>query len=664
MKKREFIKSGLLATGGFGLFGATSLLSTVAARANTPAILTGDVVQADFTVPSWTLYKRAIAAGRTEEEARTLLVSKERPFNIVASVNGDPATRIGLTWYTNAGETGQYLEYVKGEAGSDGFTSPTRINAEETAVNDLVYNNSQNSEISGKHTGTYGGPYTPVNDPDFPKVFDLYERRSYVSHKVLLAGLDPDSLYSYRVGKEGHFREGTFRTAKNDKSSFEFIYIADTQAMNDDYFDASTRTVTAARNMVPNAAFLLCAGDHVESNKGTDVTPDQPFDINSSYYMENSEWEWEQWFERMQDTWLHLPVVPVQGNHDTAVGRHNMFHHFNTDRSYNQITKAGGGDTAMDGTVYSFVCGDALFMVINFEDYQKGDTYFTALEAWMEDQIAIHPDVKWRIVTYHKTVFTGSSSHQDDADSRTVRDRMANVFERLGIDLAMQGHDHIYETIGVISTHETEYSLVSGAVTGRTHTEPVPRNTKGETPNMTGWAGGTFDVTRGMLYFLNNSAGKKKYYPRTREEMDANLAKHDITNYFDMFSKFGQTGDPTFSHVRISTGAIDIDTYTVNSEGVATVFDTIRIVREGSKQTGIDAIRSENGIRIRHAGDRLLRIEAPGDVVDVRMYAFTGAQVRSQHSKLLNLSGIAAGIYLLNVRTTSGVYTERLVVKP
>ena len=635
MKKREFIKSGLLATGGFGLFGATSLLSTVAARANTPAILTGDAVQADFTVPSWTLYKRALAAGRSEEEARTYLLPKERPFNIVASVNGDPATRMGITWYTNAGEKGQYLEFVKGEAGN--FTGATRMDASEIDVTDMCYNNNQNIELTG--------------------IFDLHERRSYVSHKVLLEGLDPDSLYSYRVGKEGHFREGTFRTAKTGTDEFEFIYIADTQAMKEEYFDVSTRTVTTARSTVPNAAFLLCSGDLIESNKGA-------YEGERTYYGDNSEWEWEQWFERMQDTWLRLPVVPVQGNHDTAGGYHNMFHHFNTDRSYNTTFGASGGATDMDGTVYSFVCGNALFMVINFEDYRKGEPYFAALEAWMEDQIETHPDVKWRIVTYHKTVFTGSGSHQDDADSKTVRERMSKVFERLGIDLAMQGHDHIYETIGVITANETEYSLVTGAVTARTYTEPVPRNEKGETPNMTGWAGGTFDVTRGMLYFLNNSAGLKKYYPRTREEMDANIAKHDITNYFDMFSKFGQTGEPTFSHVRISTGAINISTYTVNTEGIATLFDTVRIVRDGSKQTGIDAIRSENGIRIHHAGDRLLRIEAPGDVVDVRMYAFTGVQVRAQHSNLLNLSGIAAGIYLLNVRTTSGVYTERLIVKP
>ncbi|MDR2691327.1 MAG: fibronectin type III domain-containing protein [Dysgonamonadaceae bacterium] len=634
MKKREFIKSGLLATGGLGLFGGSSLLSAVAARANASVMSVSpeDLVRENFTVPSWTLYKRALAAGKSEAEATAFLVPKERPYNIVASINGDPSTRMGITWYTNAGETGQYLEYVKG---AGGFDHAVRIDAEETAVNDMCYNNSINIELTS--------------------IFNLHEKRSYVSHKALLIGLDPDSLYSYRVGKEGHFRTGSFRTAKAGRDEFEFIYIADTQAMNEEYFDVSARTVAAAHAEVPNAAFLLCSGDLVESNKG--VYPGE-----STYYTDNSEWEWEQWFERMQNTWLQLPVVPVQGNHDTAT-YHNMFHHFNTDRSYNAVFGGNGGGTAMDGTVYSFVCGNALFMVINFEDYRKGEPYFSALEAWMEEQIQIHSDVKWRIVTYHKTVFTGSSSHQDDADSKTVRLRMAKVFERLGIDLAMQGHDHIYEAIGVITAHETEYSLVSGAVTERTQTVPVPRDSKNYTPNITGWEGGTFDVTRGMLYFLNNSAGLKKYTPRSREEMDANADKHNISGYFDMFSKFGQTGEPTFSRVRVSSGAIVIATYTVGADGHAALFDTVRIVREGGKQTGLNGIRSGNGIRISREGDRLLRIEAPDAVVDVRMYAFSGVRVLSQSGNLLNLSGIAAGIYLLNVRTTSGIYTERFIVR-
>ncbi|MDR3127018.1 MAG: fibronectin type III domain-containing protein [Tannerellaceae bacterium] len=633
MKKREFIKSGLYA-GGIGLLGHNAILSAATPTAPDVGNSVPELIPDNFTIPSWTLYKRALSAGKTGDEALALLQSKEQPFNIVASINGDPSTRMGITWYTNAGEKGHYLELVEGEATLAGFANASRFDAAETDVTDMNYNNRVNKELT--------------------EVFELHEKRSYVSHKVLLSGLHPDTLYSYRVGKTGHFRTGSFRTAKANSSNFDFIYIADTQAMNEEYFDVSTRTVSAAHTLVPDASFLLCSGDLIESNKGV-------YEGESSYYDDNSEWEWEQWFERMQSTWLQLPVVPVQGNHDTS-SYSNLFHHFNTDRSFNATFGANGRGTAMEGTVYSFVCGEALFMVINFEDYRKGEPYFQALESWMEEQVANHPDVKWRIVTYHKTVFTGSSSHQDDSDSLTVRHRFAKVFERLGIDIALQGHDHIYETIGVITTHETEYSLVGNAVSDRTWSQPVPRDAKNNTPNMTGWSGGTFDVTRGMVYFLNNSAGLKKYTPRSREEMEAAESEHGIPGYFDMFSRFGQTGLPTFSHVSVSTEAITLSTYTVEADGQATLFDSIRIVRNGSKQ-GIEEVRS-SGLKLHPAGHRLLRVEAPEALEEVSLYTFSGVRILSQRSDLLNLSGIPTGIYLLTVRTGSQHYAERLVLKP
>jgi hypothetical protein len=634
MKKREFIKSGLYA-GGVGLLGHSTILSAVSLKALEAGNPDTELIAENFTVPSWTLYKRAVEGGQSVEEALALLQPKEQPFNIVASINGDPSTRMGITWYSNAGEKGHYLEFVEGKVSSSGFANASRFDATETDVTDMNYNNRVNKELT--------------------EVFELHEKRSYVSHKVLLSGLHPDTLYSYRVGKTGHFRIGSFRTAKADSTNFDFIYIADTQAMNEEYFDVSTRTVSAAHTLVPDASFLLCSGDLIESNKGV-------YEGENSYYDDNSEWEWEQWFERMQSTWLQLPVVPVQGNHDTSPYS-NLFHHFNTDRSFNATFGANGRGTAMEGTVYSFVCGEALFMIINFEDYRKGETYFQALESWMEEQVSTHPDVKWRIVTYHKTVFTGSSSHQDDSDGLTVRHRFAKVFERLGIDLALQGHDHIYETIGVVTTHETEYSLVANAVSDRTWSEPVPRDGENRyTPNMTGWSGGTFDVTRGMVYFLNNSAGLKKYTPRSREEMDASENKHGIANYFDMFSRFGQTGLPTFSHVSVSGESISLSTYTVDEAGEANLFDTIRIERKGSKE-GIEEVRS-SGLRLHSTGHKLLRIETPEAVEEVSVYTFSGVRIVSQHSDLLNLSAVPVGIYLITVRAGSQHYAERLVIKP
>ncbi len=68
----------------------------------------------DYTIPSHTFLKIAItkcAGSATEENLEALheaingLVPKEEPYNMVATINGDPHTRMGFCWFTNEGIT-------------------------------------------------------------------------------------------------------------------------------------------------------------------------------------------------------------------------------------------------------------------------------------------------------------------------------------------------------------------------------------------------------------------------------------------------------------------------------------------------------------------------------------------------------------------------------
>jgi hypothetical protein len=316
-------------------------------------------------------------------------------------------------------------------------------------------------------------------------------------------------------------------------------------------FNISQKTVHSAINAFPGSNFVLCNGDFVETPGAS-----------------NSEWEWEQWFGTMQDVWLNYPLVPVQGNHDTSSNR-NFFLHFNTDTTYNE--RKDVVKTNMNGTVYSFVYNNALIMAINYEDWSK-DGYFESLTKWMREQVEAHKDVKWRIATYHKTMFTGSKSHQSDHDEALVREKMLPVFDELKIDLALQGHDHIYEVIGPVKN--SEKTLLSDAVE---HVEIVGNGNERE--NMTGKEGGIFNVNKGTLYFLNNSAGKKKYEPRTEQQMIDGYKDHLVNNYWGLFSgKFGQTGDPTFSQITVKTDNIGVQTYYVNAAGNNKLFDSFSVI--------------------------------------------------------------------------------------
>jgi len=191
----------------------------------------------------------------------------------------------------------------------------------------------------------------------------------------------------------------------------------------------------------------------------------------------------------------------------------------------------------------------------------------------MRSEVNAHPEVKWRIVYYHKTMYTGSGSHQSDSDGKTVRDRMAPLFDSLKIDLTLQGHDHIYEVIGPVKNKQ----LVPDAVTNQLTVTFDARE------NVTGLLKGVFDVKEGTLYFLNNSAGIKKYEPRNKNQMDSAETTLGITNYFELFTgRFGQTGRPTFSYVRVSTDTITISTYEVFDNATASLFDEIKVVKSSA----------------------------------------------------------------------------------
>jgi len=78
----------------------------------------GEPIEQNYTVPSWTLYQRALQSGKSIEEAKLLLVSKNYSYNINATINGDPSMQMGIAWFTNANVTGGVVQIAEGKMGS------------------------------------------------------------------------------------------------------------------------------------------------------------------------------------------------------------------------------------------------------------------------------------------------------------------------------------------------------------------------------------------------------------------------------------------------------------------------------------------------------------------------------------------------------------------
>ena len=558
----------------------------------------------DFSIPAWTQLQRLVAT----------MPSASTPFDINMTINGDPSTRMAFAWFTNPCVTEGLVQIVaKSEASDEDFENPDfTFTAVSSEVKGLNYSTEKN-KLEGVQPG---------------------QKLDFTSHKAIAEGLSPATTYSYRVGKSGAWSEiGTFKTApgENDEN-YSFIYITDTQAQNDAMFDVSQKTVHAAVAKVPEAAFVLCNGDLVETSGKS-----------------NSEWEYEQWFSSMQDVWMNYPLVVTMGNHDKSPNG-NFAYHFNNSTDFNDNFNPG---TDMDGTVFSFVRGDVLFLVISYEDWDK-EGYLNSLTSWMRQEVETHKDVKWRVASFHKNMFTGSRSHQDDADGKAVRQAMLPVFDELGINIALQGHDHIYEVIGPVNNVSKTLSENSVEVV-----ETVGDG--GERENMTGKSGGVFNVSNGTLYFLNNSAGKKKYEPRTEAEMIASFDKHEIENYWGLFSgKFGQTGEPTFSRVDVTPLKITFSTYTVDDLGNATLFDSFSVVK--STTTEITGVSSQNGKAKITNDNEIVSVEGMNPE-SIQIFNLDGLSMASaDNTARMSVKQLPPDVYIVRARQGSEICTAKIII--
>lgn len=233
------------------------------------------------------------------------------------------------------------------------------------------------------------------------------------SNQVTVTGLEAGVTYAYQlVNGEDRSEIHTFTTGS--KGAFSFAYVGDPQigaggnVVNDTNGWANTLNQVATSDIFSDISFMLSAGDQVN---------------NAS-----SESEYDGYLNH--EALAGLPVATVIGNHDSGSDAYNE--HFNlANESTEYGTTAAGGDSW-------FVYNNVLFLVLNSNDQSAAEH-----KAFMEAAIAANPDVDWKIVTFHHSLYT-VASHAYDSDILSRRQNWVPIFDELGIDVVLQGHDHVY----------------------------------------------------------------------------------------------------------------------------------------------------------------------------------------------------------------------------
>ena len=491
------------------------------------------------------------------------LVGKEEPYCMVANINGDPATRMAFCWFTNEGvEQGEVQILKKADVTAADFNNSSDIitvAATPTTTKPLRYAVSTSGILKAAK-------------------MDSKQAFKYVSHKAIAENLTPGTKYSYRVGYNGHWSDvAQFQTKAVAEGEFSFVYMTDSHIMDKEYVDNARWCAEAVAKNEKDARFCVFPGDFVET--GTNA---------------NSEWEWERWFEEsIKPVIMQMPIVPTDGNHDDTDNL-NYNYHFNTDNQFNKQAKT---KPQFEGITYSFVYGDVLFLVYSLQDWWRASgssaerrvsSYLSNdLGKWFREQVAAHPDAKYRVTLAHKNIFSGSG-HSVDSETPMFRDIMLPIFKDCEIDLALQGHDHTYEVIGPVNPDTR--TAITEAISG-VSTEAVDGNS-----NATGKSGGTFVVDDGTLYYIGATCGRKRYYPYNRATMESNYDKHKVTNYFDLFtSRFGQPEAPSYTRVTVAEERLTLEAFTADQTGGTKSFNTIQVVRNKKHglPTGYEDIEAE-----------------------------------------------------------------------
>jgi 3',5'-cyclic AMP phosphodiesterase CpdA len=287
-------------------------------------------------------------------------------------------------------------------------------------------------------------------------------------HSALFEGLEPDTLYAYRVqGADGKWSEWfQVRTAPLS-GPITFVYMGDAQ---NGILSHWSRTVRAAYAKAPDARFMIHAGDMI--------------DVGSRDY------EWAQWFKAVGFIHGMVPAIPVAGNHeysrvtaDPAEQRRALSQLW---RPQWRLPEVRGLPDDLQETVYVVRYTDDLHVFVL--DTMGAD--LEAQAAWLDRELAASK-ARWRVATFHHPVFSSGR----ERDDKRRRDILLPVLKKHDVDLVLQGHDHTYARGSTPQTPER----VSGAQAGARSTGPM---------------------------FVNSVAGPKQY--KFREEGWSDYAEHGV----------------------------------------------------------------------------------------------------------------------------------------
>jgi len=317
------------------------------------------------------------------------------PTRIILTWTGDPSTTQAVTWRTDVPRQSPQVQVAKLDA-DPAFEKTATAVPGTAATEDLG-----NGQSVNHYTGN-------------------------------LQGLEPDTKYSYRVGDGQVWSEwNVFHTAAAKPEPFRFIYVGDAQNSIKSLWSRAIRTAYAT---APDARFMVHAGDLVAEG-----------------------WDdrlWGEWCDALGFIAATIPSVPVVGNHDLhrppvppGVGKPEPVLTVAPPWRWHFGLPANGPDLeAMPSQSYYMDYQGVRFIVLDvnafaFENSEPATAaHVREQELLWLNKILSHNPNRWTIVAQHQGIY----SIAQDRDYAKMRAALAPLYEKYGVALVLQGHDHSY----------------------------------------------------------------------------------------------------------------------------------------------------------------------------------------------------------------------------
>ena len=242
--------------------------------------------------------------------------------------------------------------------------------------------------------------------------------REYKYHKIHLGNLKPNTEYSYDVLNDGSDEgKGKLTTYPDKAIPFNFVVIGDTRNRHDVHGEILNKI------MDKNPRFIVNSGDLVRNGRAIE--------------------DWEAFFKVSKELMRNTPYYPVLGNHEKdSPYYYDMF------------------DLPNNEKYYYFTVGDALFIVLDSEGIQISepsfvteknsdkfwheafDDYFIAQKKWLENVLDLNHEAGFIFVFQHKPLFSIMKNRVEEAE--IARKFWGDIFERHGVQVFLNGHDHHY----------------------------------------------------------------------------------------------------------------------------------------------------------------------------------------------------------------------------